>query len=255
MRVLAIDTATSWCSVALWLDGELQERAASAERGHGEQALAMIESLLGEAGCSLRSLDAIAFGRGPGAFTGLRLAASLTQGLAWSSGLPVLPVSNLRAVAQQAVAMAAGEGGAGAVRVLACQDARMGEAYWALFDSHDGLAVAAGPESVQAPAPLMASVEPWLQGDSLASAGSAVVAVGAASAAAARRIAAGSALAAYPELAAALGGRCLVLAHLPPPAAAIARLAAAAGLAAALPPGEAQPIYVRDDVARPPASR
>jgi tRNA threonylcarbamoyladenosine biosynthesis protein TsaB len=234
MRILAIDTATSWCSVALWLDGELQERAASAERGHGEQALAMVEALLGDAGCSLRSLDAIAFGRGPGAFTGLRLAASLTQGLAWSSGLPVLPVSNLRAVAQQAVGMTA-EGSAGELRVLACQDARMGEAYWAGFEVRDGLAVADTVESVQAPAVLLASADLWLQG-------------------AERRVAAGSALAAYPELAQALDRRCLLLPHLPPPAAAIARLAAGAGLGAALPPGEALPVYVRDDVARPPAS-
>jgi tRNA threonylcarbamoyladenosine biosynthesis protein TsaB len=236
MRILAIDTAASWCSVALWLDGTVHERAASAERGHGEQALAMIEALLADAGCSLRSLDAIAFGRGPGSFTGLRLAASLTQGLAFSSGLPVLPVSNLRAVAQQAIAQAPGEG---AVRVLACQDARMGEVYWAGFEMHDGLASASTPESVQAPDALQAGVGPWL----------------AAGAGDARVVAAGSGLAAFPELGSALAARgALLLPHLPPPAAAIARLAAASGLAAALPPGEAQPVYVRDDVARPPAS-
>jgi tRNA threonylcarbamoyladenosine biosynthesis protein TsaB len=219
----------------------VHERAASAERGHGEQALAMVEALLAEAGCPLRSLDAIAFGRGPGAFTGLRLAASLTQGLAYSSGLPVLPVSNLRAVAQQAIsrqAMATAPG-EGTMRVLACQDARMGEAYWAGFDVQDGLAVASTPETVQAPEPLLAAAGAWL----------------AAGAPAARLVAAGSGLAAFPELGTALAGQgALVLTHLPPPAAAIARLAAAAGLAAALPPGEAQPVYVRDDVARPPAS-
>lgn len=241
MKILAIDTATSWCSVALWLDGAIHERAASAERGHGEQALAMVEALLVEAGCPLRSLDAIAFGRGPGAFTGLRLAASLTQGLAFSSGLPVLPVSNLRAVAQQAVAQQATAlaPGEGAMRVLACQDARMGEAYWAGFELRDGLAVAGTPEMVQAPGPLLAGARAWL----------------AAGAPGARVVAAGSGLAAFPALGEALAGQgALLLPHLPPPAAAIARLAAASGLGAALPPGEAQPVYVRDDVARPPAS-
>jgi tRNA threonylcarbamoyladenosine biosynthesis protein TsaB len=241
--VLALDTASQWCSVALALDGQCLERAAEAERGHGDQALALVGSLLAEAGCKLASLDAIAFGRGPGAFTGLRLAASLAQGLAWSSGLPIIPVSNLRAVAQQAIAP--GPGGAAwpaAIRVLACQDARMGEAYWAGFIEQHGLAVPATAEAVQSPAALAAAAVAWLQ----AGPGSQPGAGG--------RLAAGSALQAYPELGSLLGGHCQLLAPLPPPAGAIALLAAAGGLAAALPPEQALPVYVRDDVARPPAS-
>ena len=102
MRLLALDTATECCSVALWEDGALHIREQQAERGHGAHILNMIDDVLAAAGWSLRSLDAIAFGRGPGAFTGLRLAASLSQGLAYAAGLPVIPVSDLRALAQQA---------------------------------------------------------------------------------------------------------------------------------------------------------
>ncbi|HEV7432434.1 MAG TPA: tRNA (adenosine(37)-N6)-threonylcarbamoyltransferase complex dimerization subunit type 1 TsaB, partial [Steroidobacteraceae bacterium] len=101
MRLLALDTASEWCSVALWQDGEIACRESMAERGHGGQVLTMIDALLAEADIVLGALDAVAFGRGPGAFTGLRLAASVTQGLAFSAGLPVIPVSDLRAIAQQ----------------------------------------------------------------------------------------------------------------------------------------------------------
>ena len=90
MRLLALDTATDWCSVALWQDGEILSREARAERGHGGQVLTLIDALLAEAGTALGALDALAFGRGPGAFTGLRLAASVTQGLAFAAGIPVI---------------------------------------------------------------------------------------------------------------------------------------------------------------------
>ena len=106
MRILALDAATESCSAALWLDGALQVREARAERGHGAHVLQLIDALLADAGVALGTLDALAFGRGPGAFTGVRLAASITQGLAYSSGLPVLPVSDLRAVAQRTLMVA-----------------------------------------------------------------------------------------------------------------------------------------------------
>ncbi len=135
MRLLALDTATEWCSVAVWCDGELLHREVPAERGHGTQLLSLIDALLAEAGLGLGALDALAFGRGPGAFTGLRLAASVTQGLAFSAGLPVIPVSDLRALAQQLATPADPDS-----RVLVCHDARMGEVYWAGFSVHGGLA-------------------------------------------------------------------------------------------------------------------
>src|SRR4051812_27358811 len=101
MNVLALDTASEWCSVAVWRQGQLTTRESRAERGHGGQLLSMIDAVLAESGLGLPELDALAFGRGPGAFTGLRLAASVTQGLAFAAGLPVMPVSTLRAIAQQ----------------------------------------------------------------------------------------------------------------------------------------------------------
>jgi tRNA threonylcarbamoyladenosine biosynthesis protein TsaB len=93
--------------------------------------LPMIDALLVEAGIGLHQLDGIAFGRGPGSFTGVRVAASVTQGLALGADLPIRPVSDLRALAEQARRRATGEWGSGPI--LACMDARMGEVYWATF--------------------------------------------------------------------------------------------------------------------------
>ena len=228
MKLLALDTATETCSAALSIAGDLRWRAAANARGHGEQVLAMIDELLAEAGLSLRALDAIAYGRGPGAFTGLRLAASITQGLAYSSGLPVLPVSDLRATAQQAFQQAAVP-----ARVLVCQDARMGEVYWAVFEPEAGYARAATAESVGSPASVLAAAGAWLRegGTSMA----------------------GSGLGAYPELAAAAAGCNAAFPGLGPHAREIALLAAHDGLAAALPATQALPVYVRNNVAVAPA--
>jgi tRNA threonylcarbamoyladenosine biosynthesis protein TsaB len=235
VKLLALDTSTECCSVALWHNAESHWRAARAERGHGEQVLQLIDELLSEAALSLAQLDAIAFGCGPGAFTGVRLAASITQGLAFSAGLPVMPVSTLRAIAQQALwpplaAAPAGEAASEPVGVLVCQDARMGEVYWGGFQRAGGVAIANTSEAVASPASVVSAVGEWLAGQSACGAGSGFTA--------------------YAELAAGLGSRLSPLhPQLGPHAREIALLAAHSGLAAALPPEQAQPVYLRNDVA------
>src|SRR5688572_16401274 len=102
MKLLALDTASGQCSVALQLEEDVRIRATVTTRDHARLLLPMVDELLAEAGITLASLDGIAFGRGPGSFTGVRIAAAVTQGLAAGAGLPVLPVSSLRALAGQA---------------------------------------------------------------------------------------------------------------------------------------------------------
>jgi tRNA threonylcarbamoyladenosine biosynthesis protein TsaB len=160
MKLLALDTASSQCSVALLHGDELVIRATATARDHAQLILPMVEAVLAEAGTSLRALDGIAFGRGPGSFTGVRVAASVTQGLALGADLPVLPVSDLRALAEQAQRLWRDAGG-GAIdgAVLTCMDARMGEVYWACFaggELHVGSAQ--GEERVSAPQALLADV-------------------------------------------------------------------------------------------------
>ena len=145
MKLLALDSATEACSAALFQDGEVSERYEVIGRGHAGRLLPMVDELLKEAGLSMADLDAIAFGRGPGGFTGLRIAAGIAQGLAAASRRRVLPVSNLAAVA------AAAKRSAGAERVLACMDARMGQVYWAAFDCSGRLPVAVTEERLSDP--------------------------------------------------------------------------------------------------------
>jgi len=124
MKFAAFETATEWCSVALWLEGEIRALERHAPNAHAELALPMLERLMEEAGVGVQDLDAVAFGAGPGAFTGLRIACGLAQGLALGRGIPVLGVSTLEAIAEES----------GAARVIACLDARMREVYWAAFE-------------------------------------------------------------------------------------------------------------------------
>ena len=222
MKLLALDTATENCSAALVIDGRLLEREIESERGHAELILPMIDGLLAEAGVSLAALDGIAFGRGPGSFTGVRIAASVAQGLAFGAGLGVVPVSDLRAVAQRALEL-----DPAVAHVLVCNDARMREVYWACFERRESRAEPAGPERVDPPQ----GVRP----------------------ARADMVGAGRGFAAHPQLSALTG------AHLPagwdrllPRAADIARLAEPeVRLGRLLAPEAAVPVYVRDQVARP----
>lgn len=126
-KLLAIDTTESACSAALLVDGEIYSCLELATRTHSERILPMMQSLLSEAGYRLNSLDALAFGRGPGSFTGLRIAAGVIQGAALGAGLPVVPVSTLQALAQGAFRMH------GATQVLSALDARMEEVYWGVY--------------------------------------------------------------------------------------------------------------------------
>ena len=222
MRLLALDTATENCSAALLEDGRVLERELECARGHAEHILGMIDALLAEAGVGLKALDAIAFGRGPGSFTGVRLAAGVAQGLAFGAGLGVVAVSDLRALAQRGFDLRPQ-----IEQITVCNDARMGEVYWACYQRRDGWAAPLGPERVGAPLTLPASCA--------AAAG------------------AGRGFLAYPELAGRLGVTVPPdWERLLPRAAEIARLAAPeVRLGQLLEPAEALPVYVRDDVARP----
>lgn len=144
MKVLAIDTATERCSVALLLEGRLIERSADTPRGHADMVLPMVESVLSEGGVRLAALDGLAYGRGPGAFTGVRIAVGVAQGLAFGASLPTVGVSDLAAVARQVAQP--GE------TVLVCMDARMGEVYWSVFEcASDGQILMRTPERVDPP--------------------------------------------------------------------------------------------------------
>ncbi|HEY0209671.1 tRNA (adenosine(37)-N6)-threonylcarbamoyltransferase complex dimerization subunit type 1 TsaB [Acerihabitans sp.] len=130
-RILALDTATEACSAALWINGEISERFEIRPREHTQRILPMVDSLLAEAGIDLTQLDALAYGRGPGSFTGVRIGIGIAQGLALGAGLPMIGISTLAALAQGAWRRC------GAGRVLCAIDARMGEVYWARYQRDD----------------------------------------------------------------------------------------------------------------------
>lgn len=222
MRILALETSTESGSCALWCDGEIVERACPAGRSHSETLLPLIRELLAEAGIALAGLDAIAFGVGPGAFTGLRVACGAAQGLAVAAGLPVVPVVSLEAMAAQT----------GADRVLSLLDARMGEVYAAEWCKNGDDYVLVGdirlarPEEIALP-----EGDGWL--------------------------ACGNAPAAYPALPARLEAqgvacRCDIL----PQASVVAALGASKLVrGGGIDPALAAPLYVRDKVAKTVAER
>lgn len=157
MKLLALDTSTENCSVALWLDGEVISRQELAGQRHSDLILPMLEALLGEAGITLKALDGIAFGEGPGSFTGLRIGCGVAQGLALGAGLPVLGISTLLALAAES----------GAERVIACLDARIGEIYHAAYERRDD-----AWHTVSEPSLGFAQDAPALDGDGWAGVGS-----------------------------------------------------------------------------------
>lgn len=142
VNLLAIETSTEACSAAVHADGRVFARAELAPQRHAELILPMCEAVLAEAGLSLRDLDGLAFGRGPGAFTGVRIATGVIQGIALGTGLKVAAVSSLAALAQGIVRTRK------AGHVLAGMDARMGEIYVAAYAAEQGMATAASAEQL-----------------------------------------------------------------------------------------------------------
>ena len=132
MKILAIETATEACSAALYNDGEIICRYELAPRKHTQLILPMMDAILEEAGVTRSSLDAIAFGRGPGAFTGLRIAVGIAQGLALAVDKPVIPISTLGAMAQQVLETTSNVINSAEAAFIPAIDARMGEVYWAI---------------------------------------------------------------------------------------------------------------------------
>lgn len=218
MRLLAIDTATERCSVALRLDGRVVERSSEQPRGAADLVLPMVESVLQEAGVRLADLDGIAYGRGPGAFTGVRIGVGVVQGLAFGVGLQTVGISNLAAVAQQVAQP--GD------RILVCMDARMEQVYWSSFAREHGaeLVTPLSAERVDAP-------------DAVVDGNYTVLA--------------GTGFKAYTQLRARLAsGDRMVHEAILPKASDIALLAEAEFRAGrARPATEAEPVYVRDQVA------
>ena len=222
MQILALETSTETGSCALWRDGLLDERICPSGRSHSETLLPLVREMLANRGLTVADLDAIAFGTGPGAFTGLRVACGAAQGLAVAAGLPVVPVTSLETMAAEC-----GDG-----RVLALLDARMGEVYYGFYEcdaagwQRVGDIHVAPPEAIELPAG-----DDWL--------------------------ACGNALAVYPALAerlraAGLDYRSDVL----PRAARVAELAAnALAQGGGIDPAMAAPLYVRDKVAKTVAER
>jgi tRNA threonylcarbamoyladenosine biosynthesis protein TsaB len=210
MKFVAFETSTEWCSAALWLDGELAGIDERVGHGHSERLLPMLERLASAAGVALRSLEAVAFGAGPGSFTGLRIACGVAQGMAFARGIPAIGISTLEALAEES----------GAARVVACLDARMHEVYYSALEKSGGRWREVLPAQCVAPAAMRVPPgEGW--------------------------IGCGNGFAAYGPL-----GLDKVMADIHPSAVAVARLAAprlAAGesVDAAL----ALPVYVRDKVA------
>jgi tRNA threonylcarbamoyladenosine biosynthesis protein TsaB len=222
--ILAIETSSELASCALLSEGSLAWRESSGVRTHSQSVLPMVQELLAQANIRLADCDAVAFGAGPGSFTGVRTACGVAQGLAFGAELPVLPLVTLEAMAQ------ACRERTGASEVLAVLDARMGEVYWAQY-RYDGLWQAVCPPALCAPE----AVAPQ---------------------AAAGLAACGNGFAAYPEAFAERDFAANALADIVPHARELAQLAVGALAAGhAVPAAQAQPLYLRNKVAYTSAER
>ena len=152
MRIAALETSTEWCSVALWLDGEVASLEQRAGHRHAELALPMLRQLLAREELPAGALDAIAFGSGPGSFTGLRIACGIAQGLAMGRNVSVIGVSTLEAIAEES----------GAARVVVCLDARMREVYYAALEKQAAGWKEIVPAQCAAPQDVKAPGEGWI---------------------------------------------------------------------------------------------
>jgi tRNA threonylcarbamoyladenosine biosynthesis protein TsaB len=223
--ILAIETSSELASCALLSGETLLARSSSGMRTHSQSILPMLQELLAEAGIALRDCDAIAFGAGPGSFTGVRTACGIAQGLAFGAALPVVPVMTLDAMAQACRALT------GAADVLAVLDARMGEVYWAQYRYDGGWHAVVAP-SLCAPG----AVAPLPAGGPL--------------------VACGNGFSAYPEAFAGCDFAAGALAAVMPHASQVAQLAAielAAGRSVSA--AAAQPLYLRNKIAFTSAER
>lgn len=223
VTLLALETAGEACSAALWRSGALSERFRVAPREHTRLLIPMVDELLAEGRLALEDIDALAYGRGPGSFTGLRIAAAVVQGLSLGAARPVVPVSSLAAMALGAMDEH------GWQQVAVCQDARMGEVYWGLFrQGADGLPEPVEGDRLQAPEGLtLPGPGPWFG--------------------------TGSGWAIDPGIGDRLAPVLAGTEGRPryPHAADIARLAVTAlGKGASVGPEDALPVYLRDEVAR-----
>ncbi|WP_100639991.1 tRNA (adenosine(37)-N6)-threonylcarbamoyltransferase complex dimerization subunit type 1 TsaB [Marinobacter salexigens] len=223
MKLLALDTSSEGCSAALFVEGELTEKFEIAPRGHTRLLMPMVRELFAGRGLKPAELDALAFARGPGSFTGVRIATGVIQGLAWGLDLPVVPVSSLETVALGAIeALQVNEGEGIAVAF----DARMSELYWGCFRNCSGLPVLLGEERVCAPS--KATLEPGVS----------------------QWVGAGQGWAFCDSMTAEVAGAVISVDEtLIPRAGWVARLAAMKfkqGLA--VPAQQAQPVYIRDEV-------
>ncbi len=153
MKILALDTSTPYCSLALWLDGEVLCREEEVGQRHAEWILPQLAALLADGGVSLSQLDGIAYGEGPGSFTGLRIACGVTQGLSLGADLPVTGISTLMALAD----------GAQAEQVIACLDARMSEVYHAIYQRQNARWQVVSPPGLYSPGDVpRVSGEKWV---------------------------------------------------------------------------------------------
>lgn len=157
-RILAFDTTTEACSAALLTVHGVSSCYEVMPRGHAQRLLRMLDELLGQAALQMNDLDAIAYCRGPGSFTGVRIAAGMAQGLAYGANRPVIPISTLACLAQGVHREQRGEA------VLAAIDARMDEVYWGAYQlAESGIMVAVGDEVVVSPdaVPIPPTADPW----------------------------------------------------------------------------------------------